>query len=369
VVNRFPPTHCGSFGGHRCSLFADGDETVGVIRVELANGSRCGPLAPAGTRSGVVGCGGPESIWLPDGTTLNLRGNVWLSPSLADVNADRAVEITAHEIAHAMGLAHFDGLFTAFGPVAVRQLMYPAVHADASDTGGLYRSGDVLGLWWLQLPEAWFIAATYRDFLGRIPDTDGYHHWLARDVTPAGYVDALATSDEWVGRILTDFYADVFGRAPDPSGFAFWAARMRVDGVPTVAAQLYGSDEYLARSGGTTTSLVQALYRQLLDRDPALDPQGVAFWVGEAERRGRVDVAYDFFQSTEKRFGRVRDLYCTLLNRPPDAAGQAFWADVILTQGDLTLARNLATSVEYLASSDDFALLPLTPAPPPPGCT
>lgn len=367
-VARFPAGFCGGQAGHQCSLFDDADRAIGVIRVGFSSGSPCGSLAPAGTSQGTVGCGGPESVQADDGTVFHLRGNVWLSPSLRDVNAPLAVDVIAHEVGHAVGLDHYDAAYTAIpGGTPVRQLLYPAVHDDPTDTGLRYRTGDAQGLWWLHLPEAWFVTATYRDFLGRAPDTAGYHFWVAADVTREQYVRSLAASDEWVGQIVQRFYADVFGRAADPGGFAHWAGLVRTRGVPFVAAQLYGSPEYFERNGSTTTGFVQALYRQLLGRDPAADPAGVAYWVGEADRRGRTEVALAFFESEEKRRRRVRDLYCTLLDRPPDAAGSAYWAGVILTQGDLALATNLATSFEYAASADEFSTKPPS-TPPPPGC-
>jgi hypothetical protein len=355
-VSRFPPGWCGTATGYRCSLFADGDASLGVIRVTISGGSPCGALVSAGSRQGTVGCGGPESATGSDGIH-HLRGNVWLSPSLADANATNALAVVAHEIAHAMGLDHFQPAFTAVaGAGPVRQLMFPALHGDASDTGGVYRSGDANGLRWLQPSDAWYIAATYRDFLGRAPDTAGYQYWARSTIGRAAYVDALAGSDEWVGRIVADFYGDVFGRPPDAAGGAHWADLVRTRGVPFVAAQLYGSAEYLARNGGTAVGFVQGLYRELLRRDPTADPRGVAFWVAEAQRRGRGEVAFGFFQSDENRRGRVRGLYCTLLERPPDAAGETYWAAAVLAQGDLALARNLATSAEYVERADDFVL-------------
>jgi hypothetical protein len=352
--------------GFQCSLFGDTDETVGVIRITLSNGSPCGPLVSSSTTHGTIGCGGPESVEL-GGTTYHLRGNVWLSPSVQGANAGLAPVVIAHEIGHAIGLDHFDGRFTLLGGEPVRQLMNSGVHDDPSDTGLLYRSGDALGVLWLHPEEAWYITATYRDFLGRIPDTAGYQFWIGQDISIDDYVTSLASSDEWVGQIVNDFYADVFGRPADPGGFAFWTSQVRQRGVPFVAAQLYGSAEYLNANGGSDTGFVQAMYRQLLGRDPNADPAGVSFWVGEARRRGRVEVAFAFFQSEEKRRGRVRDLYCTLLDRTPDAGGSAYWAGVILREGDLALARNLATSTEYRSKADDFALQdPSTP--PAPGC-
>jgi hypothetical protein len=53
------------------------------------------------------------------------------------------------------------------------------------------------------------------------------------------------------------------------------------------------------------------------------------------------------FDSLESRFTRVANLYNALLHRDPDPGGQAFWAGVVLTDGDVALASYLLASQEY----------------------
>jgi hypothetical protein len=349
--------------GHAGSLFPQSPldpSTFGRIRIELAIQSPCGTLVGYSGTNGAVGCGGPESLYdQQSGDVFHTRGGVWLSPSLLNANGAWAPMAIAHELGHALGLDHFaDRWPPEIGPL---QLMYPNLHGEAPDIpGSHYRTGDRNGLWYLN--SSWYISSTYRDFLGRLPDFDGYTYWSTRDITAGDYVTALSSSDEWIGRIIAEFYAEAFGRAPDPSGAAFWTGAIRRIGVPQVAAQLYGSNEYFTHYGSSNLFFVDALYQDLLGR--ASDVQGRNYWAGQVAVHGRAVVAYQFVQSLEARRGRVQSLYCTLLDRAADEGGLAHWSQVILTHGDLALAANLATSDEYFGRADDFALRSLDNQPP-----
>ena len=53
------------------------------------------------------------------------------------------------------------------------------------------------------------------------------------------------------------------------------------------------------------------------------------------------------YQSLESRLKRVDALYQALLGRGPDPTGWPFWAEVVRSTGDITLAVSLANSEEY----------------------
>nr|MBA2282710.1 DUF4214 domain-containing protein [Acidimicrobiia bacterium] len=352
---------------------------VGIIRVQVATSSPCGDLAGPGGNGGTVGCAGPSVLANDQGDVLLPRGSVWLAPALFDSLAQIRRNTIAHEVGHALGLDHFNGRWPL--PSSTFQLMLDRVHSEPSDLTGVagnFHSGDRNGLWFLHNPAAWYITATYRDFLGRIPDKAGYDYWSTLDVSEQTYVSRLTNSQEWIGRIVDGFYGDVFGRPADAPGRAFWTARVAQRGVPAVASELYSSPEYFTGNGGSNAFFVNALYADLLGRVPSAADNG--FWEGQVRSRGRQAVALDFFQSYENRTVRVRDLYCTLLDRGPEGSpgdsnpvgpaddGWTFWARQILTQGDLALATSLATSNEYFNHSDEYALRsldgnPALPAP------
>lgn len=204
-----------------------------------------------------------------------------------------------------------------------------------------------------------WVGALYTDFLRRAADPVGREHWASRvgsgDLSRAQVAYALATSEEWLGRLVDDFYVSTLGRGPDPSGRAFWIERLR-SGMPVaeVAARFYASDEYFSRTGGRMQEWVRDLYRKLLLRDA--DPSGLQFWTERADRDGRLSVALLFYGSQETLERRVHALYGTLLGRQPDPAGLRTWPAVVHARGDLELAAFLASSAEYYLRAQARAL-------------
>ncbi len=199
-----------------------------------------------------------------------------------------------------------------------------------------------------------FVKASYQDFLGRQPTTAELAAKTGSlsggATTKQAYLSTMANSDEWLNAIVTKMYADTLGRQPDAAGLAAWTTliRNKTFSVADVASRFYASDEYyLYHAGGTPTAWVTALYQKLLGRSP--DAAGLAGWVGYTNNPawGRAKVALAFYQSMESRLKRVDVLYQALLGRGPDSVGWPYWAQTVLSSGDITLAINLADSAEY----------------------
>ncbi|HEX7132544.1 MAG TPA: HtaA domain-containing protein, partial [Iamia sp.] len=198
-----------------------------------------------------------------------------------------------------------------------------------------------------------FVTAALTDLVAGEPSaTEVAAAVAALEASPSrsAYLATLVRSDPWLEAVVDRLYVDTLGRPADPAGAAFWVERLRSGSwsVARVAASFYSSDEYLAGAGGgTVATWVDDLYLTLLGR-PA-DADGRAYWVGEAARSGRGAVALRFFQSAESARARVAGLYDALLGRTPSPADVAYWGPVVVRRGDLALAVALAASPEYLA--------------------
>ncbi len=113
---------------------ADRDPVDGEVLVRVTADSPCGSLVSGGA----IGCGGPDVF----GSTAT-RGDVWLSPDLDTFSATVQNTVVAHEVGHALGLAHFDALYEG---------KYQVMRSYAADDLDSYRSGDIGGLVFLFPP-------------------------------------------------------------------------------------------------------------------------------------------------------------------------------------------------------------------------
>jgi RHS repeat-associated protein len=118
-------------------------------------------------------------------------------------------------------------------------------------------------------------------------------------------------------------YRTVLGRNADAAGLVVWTGLFKSGALSRlqVVQGIWNSPEHF-------TQEVERFYVTLLGR-PA-DANGLSFWVGQMEKGVREEqVAFAFLDSPEylshgDKFA-VDSMYLSLLGRPFDAAGEAFW--------------------------------------------
>lgn len=323
-----------------------------------ASASPCGSWGNAS--GGTWGCGGYRAQIAMDGVIRVVSGSVWLAPFAADGLSDaNLTTLMLHEFGHAVSLDHFMELYGG-----QRQIMYPQISPATHSSS--YRAGDMNGLRYLGAPkssaspqptseidrrdphnQAW-VAAIVNDLLGSERGAGVKSEWqqAARSgFTRTQIARFLASSPAWTDKVVTDLYREALGREPDAGGAAYWGAQL-ARGVqpPAIAANIWGSAEYVAKAG-SAEAWVQQLYAGLLNR--SADSAGLAYWVAETRRVGFPRVASSFYQSKEKRMSRVNEQYKLLLGRSADRQGSEYWANRVLASGDLELTVELADSSEY----------------------
>jgi hypothetical protein len=141
------------------------------------------------------------------------------------------------------------------------------------------------------------------------------------------------------------------GREPDAAGYQYWIGQARAGKpIAEIGSFFYGSDEYLTVFGHNDTSVwISDLYQKLMLRGG--DAEGVNYWLSQLSSgaMSRPAIAYWFYQSPEKLGLRVDSLYTKLLSRGSDSGGRQYWANRLKSEGDLTLASQLASSPEYFS--------------------
>ncbi len=145
-----------------------------------------------------------------------------------------------------------------------------------------------------------FVDAAYRGLLGRPADPAGSAYWTSvAAVDPRSVLAALAGTAEHRRWVVAEAYRSVLGREPDEGGLAWLAAWLTRGSTGTIVrALLYGSDEYVARAGGTADAWVRSLYLDVLGRDA--DAAGLAhFTAVTAAGVPRPFIAYAFLASPE----------------------------------------------------------------------
>lgn len=178
--------------------------------------------------------------------------------------------------------------------------------------------------------ENW-IAAVYRDLLGRAPDAAGRSAWLAYlrgGGSRTNVALGVVTSNEARGFVVEDFYSALLGRHPDPAGRAGWVQALASISYVDFEAALLGSSEFYGRIGRNNGAWVDSVYVAAVGRFP--DSASRATWLSLLNQgHSRTAIATSILGSLEARNRQVASFYQAYLRRSADVAGRNAWARLL----------------------------------------
>jgi hypothetical protein len=199
-----------------------------------------------------------------------------------------------------------------------------------------------------------FAHRVHRDLLFRFA-SDAWRD-QTRDQLAAGtrtrtqVVNGLMATEEFRGVEVDRVFVDFLGRPADPSGKAYWIRSLGSGKtMRTFRAQLFGSNEYFTKAGGTNEAFMRRAYNDVMGRNP--DPAGFEFWVNRLNRGAeRGGVVANFLGSTEARRTLTNTQFLRFLDRTATPAEESQWIATLgngRADGERALVAFLAASNAY----------------------
>lgn len=172
----------------------------------------------------------------------------------------------------------------------------------------------------------------------------------AGTTTRPAVIDSLMDTDEYRGLDVDRTFTRFLKRGVDPSGRTYWINSIG-NGKPLwrFRAQLFGSNEYFTKAGGTNASYLEKVYFDVLGRP--IDPSGRTYWTNKLNSGAdRGSVALSFLKAAEFRRFVVDDQFLRFLDRKATTQEHATWDPKITgtATGEQDLIAHLAGSDEYV---------------------
>lgn len=224
----------------------------------------------------------------------------------------------------------------SYGKITVRQMSAVSVHGP-----------------WASANES-FAHRSVRDLLFRFP-SDGDRALVTAQLdghtkTRPQITAAIMDTDEYRALDVNRTFLDFLKRAADPAGQAYWVQSLdNGKSLRQFRAQLFGSNEYFTKAGGSNLTFLLAAYADVFGRAP--DASGQAYWLSRLDRgTERGIVARTFLASTEARRTIAREQFLRLLGRFPTTAEADHWIGLLAgNTGEQDLIAFLVDSNEYFA--------------------
>ncbi len=243
------------------------------------------------------------------------------------------------------------GSWTTIGTPQTTYFITPANAAYAQIQASNFGTVSIHGPWTNK--NNGFIHRSYRDLVFRFP-TGGVITQLGGLLTSGAttrqtITTELMDTDEYRGLDVDRTFTRFLRRTVDPSGRTYWINSIgNGKALWRFRAQLFGSNEYFTKAGGTNAAYLDRVYFDVLGRQ--IDPSGKAYWGKKLDNGAdRGSVALNFINSSEFRRFVVDDQFLRFLDRKASVGEHATWDGKITgtTTGEQDLIAFLVSSDEY----------------------
>ena len=239
-----------------------------------------------------------------------------------------------------------------------------------SNTNGIYVEATTLGQFNVGIfptpnnQGVGFINGLYQSILDRTSDPTGFAYWSALYNTGASKTDifnGIWDSLEHRTEQVMGYYVEFLNRAADPAGLAFWVAQFAQGASEAdVIAGFINSSEYRIINGGTASSVIAAIYKDLLGRDAS--ESEIESWIPTYDSKGAGAVAMGVTVSPEYQMDLVNNDFIFFLNRKGSQGELDVYAEMINTTGPLseqTIASDFAVSSAFYVRTETVLPPPL----------
>jgi Domain of unknown function (DUF4214) len=207
-----------------------------------------------------------------------------------------------------------------------------------------------------------FIHQAYETMVGHDVDPASLSYWLGQldaGTSRQALAMALATSPDYRTSVIggnlasgvKDFYELYLHRTATSAEIAYWVGRMAGVGGPRltfeqVRLQFIGSWEFFnVTNHADPSAMITALYTEVLGRTQAPAQSELSYWLSHFNVN---TIASQFLYSPEGRQYLVGGYYSSILGRPADAPGLAYWTQQLLNgASDENIIASIQSSGEY----------------------
>lgn len=205
-------------------------------------------------------------------------------------------------------------------------------------------------------PNQHYVDKLYHDLLGRSIDGGGQSLAAQLDavsITRSAIAGQILASPEYLGTRVDSYYQDYLNRTPSAQERSLGMSAITTQTLEDYQANgiLGGNEYFTSRAGNDNANFVQAIFTDLLDRNPT--PGELSTFQAQLNASlSRAALASLVLHSVEYDHDLIDAWYQQFLSRAPDAGSLSFFTGQLQSAiPDQNLVQQIVSSDEYYADA------------------